>query len=73
MGCVAYNGEGVMTCVHPRISVQAKTCGMLTASSVFRALLQMADCGGMPQVDQVSTTSGAGGFSGVVYVVEQAG
>lgn len=58
-----------MTCVHPRINVRAKTCWMLTASSVFRPLLQMADCGGMPQVDQVCTTSGAGVFFGALFML----
>lgn len=30
-------------------------CTTLMASPVFCPLLQMADCGGMPQVDQVCT------------------
>lgn len=42
---------------------------MLTAASVFRLLLQMADCGGMPQVDQVRMASGAGVFFKALFML----
>lgn len=61
-----------MTCEHPCLNVQAKTCRALMTFSVFRPLVQMADCGGMPQVDQVRTSARhkrSRSFVGVLFML----